>query len=85
MIKVYHANPDVVGYIRSGITDASYVSVKFDVPVGFSGNPDRFLNRDWNCHIDLLYNTSEEARRNSREYYKEKENNKPTKRKLILD
>ena len=85
MIKVYHvANPDVAGYVRASTEDINYVYVLFEEPVSFSGNSTRPPSRDWTCNLDLLYNTPAEARRNSYSY-KEKEKNKPTKRRLILD
>jgi hypothetical protein len=68
--EVYHvANPDVRGVI---ISDAGllppesrpcdeYVDVVFDTPVGFSGNKEAGLTRNWSCNRNLLYPTREAA------------------------
>ena len=60
----YHvANPDVPGKVLD-IRGARWVSIKFDEPVGFSGNPHRGKQEYWDCSADLLFTSAEEARAN---------------------
>jgi len=64
---IYHvANPHVPGTLigeeQTGYPQTAYVV--FDQPVGFSGNVQAGLRREWFCNPELLYRTSEEAVRN---------------------
>lgn len=68
---VYHvANPDVKGTVCQSLS-GEHCEVWFEIPVGFSGNPQSGKRSLWVCSKKLLFPTPELARLNHNPNYKD--------------
>ncbi len=64
MTYVYHvANPMVPGTMIGSVGKDNYIEVEFLSPVKFSGNSFAEERTRWYCNVNLLFYSSEEAKK----------------------